>query len=118
MTPEGRVKSDIKKVLHHFGIYPAGSKVWKQGGVRKNGWYYMPVQNGMGTTGIHDFVCCIWGRFVSIEAKAPGKTMTPNQTDRMNEIQAVEGVTILIDDAVYLADWFVALEKETGRSFL
>lgn len=58
-TPEGRVKAQVKRVLDAHGV-----------------WYYMPVQNGMGVTGIPDFVCCWRGLFIGLECKAPGKEKT------------------------------------------
>ena len=87
MTPEGKVKHDIKKVL-------ARHKVW----------YYMPVQNGMGRVGIPDFVCILDGRFLGIEAKAPGKenTVTSNQRQVMTEIKSAGGVAFVCSNAIEL----------------
>ena len=64
-TPEGKVKDQIKSVLNKFGIY-----------------YFMPVQNGMGKPGL-DFYCCYRGKFIAIEAKAPGKKPTPRQLNTL-----------------------------------
>lgn len=89
LTPEGRVKADIKRWLKRRGI-----------------WYYMPVQNGMGTVGVPDFVCCWGGRFLAIEAKAPGKRdlLTANQVSRINEIRRAGGMALAVDDVSQL-DW-------------
>ena len=84
MTPEGKVKEEIKKVLKKTGI-----------------WYYMPVQNGMGVVGIPDFMCCADGKFIGVEAKAPGKidNLTPNQKRIRDQIQESAGWYIAVDDA-------------------
>jgi hypothetical protein len=102
MTPEGRVKTDIKRWLALHGVFLAGAAEYYAEAPNILGWYYMPVQNGMGTTGISDFVCCIRGRFVSIEAKAPGKHASPAQQDRGNEIIAAGGRWMCIDSASLL----------------
>lgn len=101
MTPEGRVKHGVKKVLAAFG---------------KKLWYFMPVQNGMGRVGIPDFVCCVpvtitpdmvgqtVGLFVACETKAPGKVgmLTPNQQREIESIRGANGVAVVADDAARL----------------
>lgn len=92
MGPEERVKHDVKKLLKERGV-----------------WFYMPVQNGMGVVGIPDFVCCYKGMFLVIETKRPNKTPTtlqqrikklsPNQLNRLREIQSACGVALVVDDA-------------------
>lgn len=61
-TPEGKVKKEIKEYLDSIGAY-----------------YFMPVQMGMGAATV-DILCCVKGRFVAIETKAPGKVPTVRQT--------------------------------------
>ena len=87
MTPEGRVKFEIKKVLDDLGI-----------------WYFMPAANGFGKVGVPDFICCWNGEFLAIEAKAPGKSdsLTPNQMARIQEIRNAGGLAFVIEDAKYL----------------
>lgn len=89
MTPEGRVKKDIRKWLKDRGV-----------------WFYMPVQSGMGVVGIPDFVCCWAGRFLAIEAKAPGKrgNTTPNQDHRIAEIRSAGGIAVVVDDVSQLTE--------------
>lgn len=103
MTPEGRVKLQIKKWLYDHGFIRAGSSQdsWPDKPV---GWYYMPMQNGMGVHGIPDFICCFSGRFISIEAKAPGGEPTENQKDRGDEIIIAGGVWIVVDDVKTLTE--------------
>lgn len=77
-TPEGRVKAAIKVVLKRVGMY-----------------YHMPVQNGMGAPSL-DFVGCLRGRFIAIEAKAPGEKPTKRQTQTRNEMAAAGAVVFLV----------------------
>ncbi len=86
-TPEGKVKLAVIKLLKENSI-----------------WYYMPVQNGMGQTGIPDFICCWDGRFLAIETKAPGKrdNLSPNQSRVLGEIAHHEGMWIVVDDVKQL----------------
>lgn len=88
LTPEGKVKADVKRLFKSLGI-----------------WYYMPIQNGMGVVGIPDFICCWKGRFLAVETKAPGKkgNTTPNQKLRIAEIQAAGGMAVVIDDVKELS---------------
>lgn len=87
MTPEGRVKAAVKRRLESRGV-----------------WFYMPVQNGMGRVGIPDFICCMDGRFLAIETKAPGKRgdVTANQQRNLNDIAAAGGTALVVDDAAQL----------------
>ena len=109
MTPEGKVKSDVKKVLHRWGCIRAGSKenTWPE---IKTGWYYMPTNNGMGVHGIPDFIGFYQGEFFAIETKAPGKLdgTTPNQKNRHNEIRTVKGRILVVDNAWEVDRWFSA----------
>lgn len=80
MTPEGKVKAKVKKVLATHGAY-----------------YHMPVQNGMGKPSL-DFVGCHQGRFFGIETKAGNKAMTPRQETTAAEMQSAGGMVFLIND--------------------
>lgn len=64
MTPEGRIKKEIRQWL----------------GTLPNCWYFMPVSNGMGSHGVPDLIICYKGVFVGIECKAPGKLLSPGPT--------------------------------------
>lgn len=96
MTPEGRVKAAVKKRLKELGA-----------------WYYMPVQNGMGIVGVPDFVCCLGGRMVAIETKAPGKrsNTTPNQDRQIALIRAAGGIAVVIDDVDQMNEILNQLEE-------
>jgi hypothetical protein len=62
MTPEGKVKKEIKAYLDSIGAY----HVW-------------PVPTGYGSPMV-DCYACINGKFYAIEVKAPGKKPTPKQS--------------------------------------
>lgn len=96
-TPEKKVKDAVKKELKLRGI-----------------WYYMPVQNGMGVVGIPDLICCWQGRFLAIETKAPGKigNVTPNQQQRIAEIQGADGIALVVDNVDMLKEALDAYEIE------
>jgi len=74
MTPEGKVKAEIKKVLAEYGC-----------------WYFMPAMNGYGRSGIPDFVGCYEGAFFAIEAKSEDGKLTPNQEREIAAIQKADG---------------------------
>lgn len=82
MTPEGKVKERVKKLLKKY----AATTYW-----------HMPVQNGMGNPTL-DFVGCSLGRFFSIETKAPGGKLTARQVLTIKEMRAAGGTVFVIDD--------------------
>jgi hypothetical protein len=82
MTPEGKVKARVKKLLApylNFGL-----------------WYYMPVQNGMGTP-VLDFIGCYKGQFFAIETKAPGGKPTKRQELTMTQMRQAGAAVMVID---------------------
>lgn len=95
MTPEGRVKEQIKRVLRSI-----------------DAWFFMPVPSGRGVAGVPDFIACVptvitqemvgktIGVFVAIEAKAPGKekTATANQLRQIDGIQQAGGCAGVVSD--------------------
>lgn len=102
-TPEGRVKNAVKKWLKEHGVY-----------------YYMPMQNGMGRSGIPDFICCVpWlnGRMLAIETKAPGKrdSTTANQDREIRDINIAGGVAVVIDDVKQLEEMFPPLVRALSK---
>jgi Holliday junction resolvase len=78
MTPEGKVKAEIKKVLAEYGC-----------------WYFMPSMNGYGRAGIPDFIGCYNGVFFAIEAKSANGKLTPNQEREIAAIQQAHGVVVV-----------------------
>ncbi len=92
MTPEGRVKALVNKAFKS----------------RLRGYKFMPVQNGMGAPAL-DFFCCIDGRFVAIETKAPGKRLTQRQNMTAADIIAAGGRVFVVRDGKDLDDMINAL---------
>jgi hypothetical protein len=68
-TPEGKVKTAVRKILDAADVY-----------------YFSPAANGFGRAGIPDIICCMNGLFVALELKA-GKGKTTALQDR--EIAAI-----------------------------
>lgn len=81
VTPEGRVKQAIKDVLNRF---------------RPKLYHHWPVQNGMGEPTL-DCNGAINGRYFAIEAKAPGKKMTPRQEVTAAKMRAAGARVFEID---------------------
>lgn len=81
MTPEGKVKAKVNRALF---ILPRRYR-------------FMPVQNGMGAPAL-DYYCCIDGKFVAIETKVPGKSLTPRQEITREEIVLAGGTVYEIHD--------------------
>lgn len=85
---EKAVKDAIKKVLSRVACI-GSPKVW----------YYMP--SSLYKRGIPDFICCIRGRFVAIEAKKEDvgcKGLTPLQIAVSRDIIANGGEYIVVWD--------------------
>ena len=79
MTPEGKLKKEVKAYLKSLNAY-----------------FFMPVQTGYGATTL-DFLVCINGRFVAIETKAPGRWPTLRQDRVIREIIQAGGIAFATD---------------------
>ena len=97
LTPEGRVKRDIKALLISRGI-----------------WFFMPQNIGLGVSGVLDFICCIpltsageTGKLLAIEAKAFGKrnNTTTLQDKQIESIRTANGWAIVVDDVAQLEEF-------------
>jgi hypothetical protein len=77
ITPEGRVKKQIRDWLREQGAY-----------------IFSPVQMGYGASTL-DLLVCWNGRFVGIEVKAPGKKPTDRQYAICDEITMAGGRSII-----------------------
>jgi pantoate kinase len=80
-TPEAKVKAKIKKILTEHNVY-----------------YAMPIGTGYGNSGVPDFLCCVNGKFVAIEAKAGKGQATALQLKNLSEINKAGGYTCLINE--------------------
>lgn len=79
MTPEAKVKKRVKEVLHELGA-----------------WYAMPMGTGYGRSGVPDFLVCLDGVFIAIEAKAGKGTTTALQERELKRIGEAGGVALVV----------------------
>ncbi len=93
MTPEGKVKASINKMLKR---YP---QVYK----------YMPVPAGFGPSSL-DYLLCVNGCFIGVEAKRPGKLPTPRQQECIRKILEAKGSIFIVYDQATLDE----LERYIG----
>ena len=81
MTPEGKVKAAIKRILAAHGC-----------------WDVMMVPTGYGKKGVPDFLVCHRGRFIAIEAKAGAGTPSPHQEREIAAILAAGGIALVVNE--------------------
>ena len=81
MTPEGKVKAKVKKVLSEVGAY-----------------YAMPMGTGYGNAGVPDFLVCVKGRFIGIECKAHDNKPTALQLKNLADIESAGGTALIINE--------------------
>jgi len=80
-TPEAKVKAKIKAILKEHNIY-----------------YAMPMGTGYGNSGVPDFLCCVHGYFIAIEAKAGKGTTTALQEKNLTNVRNSGGVALVINE--------------------
>jgi hypothetical protein len=80
-TPEAKVKDKIKKILQAHNVY-----------------YAMPMGTGYGNAGVPDFLCCVNGCFVAIEAKAGKGTTTALQDKNLQQIKDSGGFSFVVNE--------------------
>ena len=80
-TPEALVKAKITKTLQEMGI-----------------WFFMPPANGYGRAGIPDFIGCMNGLLIAIEAKAGKNKPTALQLREIDRIKAAGGYAIVVNE--------------------
>jgi Holliday junction resolvase len=79
-TPEGRIKRRLATRLKELGV-----------------WYFCPANNGLGTSGIPDFIAIVGGQFIGIECKAdPTKQPTELQKKQGERIKTAGGEWYLV----------------------
>ena len=81
MTPEAKVKKQIRAILDGFGAY-----------------YAMPIGSGYGNSGVPDFLVCYKGWFIGIEAKAGKGKTTALQDMNLEKITAAGGLTLIVNE--------------------
>jgi len=80
-TPEVKVKTKIKAMLKEHGVY-----------------YAMPIGSTFGNSGVPDFLCCVNGTFLAIEAKAGDNQATALQMKHLREIREAGGYGLVINE--------------------
>lgn len=79
MTPEGKVKAQVKRMLDMQDI-----------------WYCKPAGVGYGRAGIPDIIACAYGHFLAIECKAGRGKTTALQDRELQAIRTSRGIAFVI----------------------
>lgn len=79
MTPEAKVKKQVRAILDSLGAY-----------------YSMPVTGGYGRQGAPDFLVCYQGKFIGIETKAGKGKTTKLQELNLQKIRDTGGLALVI----------------------
>lgn len=80
-TPEAKVKAKIKAILKTYRAY-----------------YAMPIGTGYGSSGVPDFLVCLNGEFLAIEAKAGKGVPTALQEKNLKAIKEAGGRALVINE--------------------
>lgn len=80
-TPESKVKARIKKLLAEHNVY-----------------YAMPIGSVFGNSGVPDFLCCVKGEFLAIEAKAGKGKTTALQEKHLKDIREAGGLALVVNE--------------------
>jgi hypothetical protein len=97
MTPEAKVKAQIKKVLDELGAY-----------------YFLPATHGYGRSGVPDICGCLAGVFFGIEAKAGKGKTTALQERELAKIHNAGGIDLIVNEES-VGNLKAILEEELQR---
>jgi hypothetical protein len=86
-TPEGKVKSKVNAALDPLALLI---------------WHFMPVQMGLGKPAL-DYILCVGGKFIAIETKEKGKSLTDRQVATKKQMEDAGGLIFVVDDEPSLA---------------
>lgn len=89
MTPESKVKAQVKRILDAHDVY-----------------YFPPATGGYGRSGVPDIVGCHRGRFLGIEVKAGSNEPTALQQRELQRIRDAGGIALWVNE-----NTLVELEK-------
>lgn len=79
-TPEGKVKTKVKKLLDQYGAL-----------------HFSPMGTGYGVSGVSDIICLYKGKFIAIECKADEKKLpTALQLKFLERVRAWGGLGLVI----------------------
>ena len=81
MTPEGKVKKQVKKILDDLGAY-----------------HFSPMTAGFGRSGVPDIIACYKGKFIGIECKSGKNEPTLLQKHNMKLINQSGGLSIVVNE--------------------
>ena len=81
MTPEAKVKKQVKKILDDLGAY-----------------HFSPMMDGYGKSGVPDIIACYKGKFIAIECKAGKNTPTLLQLRNIENIKRNNGLAIVVNE--------------------
>ena len=95
-TPEGKIKAAVNKLLDKY----------------KSLYRFMPVPGGFGASSL-DYLICVNGHFLAIEANAPGKKPTDRQNMVIGQIRRAGGTALVIDGNDGLKQLEEYLERTT-----
>lgn len=101
ITPEGKVKEEIKKVLEFHCAY-----------------WFMPRGSTFGTAGVPDFVGCINGRFFAVEAKSATGKLTALQKQQLAKIEDKGGKVFVVRDSdtlTVLSTWLSSVRHAKDK---
>jgi hypothetical protein len=82
MTPEGKQKSRVKKILDELGCY-----------------YFFPIGGQYSARGVPDIIVCLDGLFVGLEIKAGKNKATALQLREIERIKSAGGFALVVDDS-------------------
>lgn len=82
LTPENKVKRDVRRILDEHGAY-----------------YFFPATGGYGKSGVPDIIICYKGRFIGVECKAGQNQPTALQLREINAINEHGGQAIVVNEA-------------------
>lgn len=80
-TPEGKVKAAVDQVLEYFRVM-----------------YDKPVITGFGKRQL-DYVCCYFGKYITIETKAKNGVLTGQQREKCKDAYLAGGKVFIISSA-------------------
>ena len=81
LTPEGKVKARVRRILEINKIY-----------------HFLPATGGYGRSGVPDIVGCYLGHFFAIECKTKGNAATALQERELQHIKNAGGYTFIINE--------------------
>ena len=98
LTPEGKVKAKVVKLLKAMDI-----------------WYFFPANNGFGKSGIPDIIAIVDGHFVGIEVKSATGKPTELQKICGRQIEEAGGTWLVVSDDVTLEVLDAVIQNRKDR---